>query len=399
MRLTSKQAENVREAHHRWNVAEGAVRSGKSWLATTYTIPDRVTRLAGRPGINLILGVSLGNIERNVLAPMREKFGGELVGEIRGMQNTADVFGERVFCIGAEKRTQTAKLKGAEVKFCYCDELADISEDVFDMLKSRLSLPYSECHAACNPASPDHWLKRFLDTPGLDIYDQHYTIDDNPFLDKGYVDGLKREYSGTVWYARYIEGRWTLAEGLVYPVEVADVTEDVEVGDGEACFVSMDYGITNPTVALLWVVRDGVAYAADEWAFDSRREGRRLTDDGIYDGVRRWLAGRNVQQWVIDPSATSMRALIEQRGEFWETPADNRVLEGIQACSRAMNAGCVKVSPRCRTLLREFGAYRWDDSPGAGDRVVKQDDHACDAMRYFVMTVGQDLMPCLWGLD
>ena len=75
MELSQKQAENVREAHHRWNVCEGAVRSGKSWLACNFTIPDRVTRLSGLQGIDLILGVSLGNIERNVLQPMRDTFG------------------------------------------------------------------------------------------------------------------------------------------------------------------------------------------------------------------------------------------------------------------------------------------------------------------------------------
>lgn len=395
MLLTAKQAEYVRKAHHRWNVAEGAVRSGKSWLATTYTIPDRVTAGHGRRGINLILGVSLGNIERNVLTPMRERFGSTLVGEIRGMENVAHVFGEKVYCIGAEKKSQTAKLKGSEVKFCYCDELSDISEDVFDMLKSRLSLPYSECHAACNPASPDHWLKRFLDTPGLDVYDQHYSIEDNPYLPPSYVEELRKEYAGTVWYSRYIEGKWTLAEGLVYPYRVEDVTEPCEPEPGEVCYVSMDYGITNPTVALLWVVRDGIAHACDEWAFDSRREGRRLTDQEIYDGIAAWLKGRNVEQWVIDPSATSMRELIDRAGRFWCVPAVNRVNDGIQLCARAFNSKSLRIDPRCRTLLSELGMYRWDERAGQ-DRVIKEHDHACDAMRYFVETTGRDLMPSLF---
>ena len=73
--LTEKQKEYVREAHHRWNFAEGAVRSGKSWLANNFTIPDRILHGVGLDGINLIMGVSLGNIERNVLVPMRGQFG------------------------------------------------------------------------------------------------------------------------------------------------------------------------------------------------------------------------------------------------------------------------------------------------------------------------------------
>ena len=393
MELTEKQMEYVREAHRRWNIAEGAVRSGKSWLATTYTIPDRVTSLAGKRGIDLILGVSLGNIERNVLLPMRERYGSALVGEIRGMDNAATVFGEKVYCIGAEKKNQTAKLKGSEVKFCYCDELADISEDVFEMLKSRLSLPYSECHAACNPASPSHWLKRFLDTPGLDVYDQHYTIEDNPHLPAEYVDELKKEYAGTVWYDRYIKGEWTLAEGLVYQFPRESIEEDAELLDGEVCWCSIDYGITNPFAALLWTVRDGTAVCVDEWGFDSRREGRRLPDQELYDSLRAFLPGRNVESVVIDPSATRFREVIDREGEWWCVPAKNSVTDGIQLVSRAMGAGQLKIAPRCAGLWSELGAYHWDGK--RPDHVVKETDHYCDAMRYFVATVGRDYIGCL----
>lgn len=73
--LTEKQKEYVREAHRRWNFAEGAVRSGKSWPANNFTIPDRILHGVGLDGINLLMGVSLGNIERNVPVPMREQFG------------------------------------------------------------------------------------------------------------------------------------------------------------------------------------------------------------------------------------------------------------------------------------------------------------------------------------
>ena len=73
--LTEKQKEYVREARHRWNFAEGAVRSGKSWPANDFTIPDRIPHGVGLDGINLPMGVSPGDIERNVLVPMREQFG------------------------------------------------------------------------------------------------------------------------------------------------------------------------------------------------------------------------------------------------------------------------------------------------------------------------------------
>nr|UVY31939.1 MAG: terminase large subunit [Bacteriophage sp.] len=65
----------MRGARRRRNFAGGAVRSGKSWLANNFTIPDRILHGVGLDGIDLMMGVSLGNIGRNVSVPMREQFG------------------------------------------------------------------------------------------------------------------------------------------------------------------------------------------------------------------------------------------------------------------------------------------------------------------------------------
>lgn len=73
--LTEKQKGCVREAHHSRNFAEGAVRSGKSWPENDFTIPDGIPHGVGLDGINLPMGVSPGNIERNVSVPMRGQFG------------------------------------------------------------------------------------------------------------------------------------------------------------------------------------------------------------------------------------------------------------------------------------------------------------------------------------
>lgn len=391
MEFTPKQIDYINSATHRWNIAEGAVRSGKSYVATRFVIPDRIVNGHGKPGINLILGASLGNIERNVLKPMRSVFGDAMVGTIKGSENTAQLFGETVYCLGAEKKSQVSKLQGSEVRFCYCDEIANISEEVFEQLKARLSLEGSECHAACNPESPRHWLKRFMDRDGIDIYRQHYTIDDNPHLPESYVRELKREYTGTVYYDRYIRGLWTLAEGLVYQMQ-ADVYEtgQVEVDATEPIWVSIDYGITNPFVALLWCVRGGRLVAFDEYCFDSAKEGRRLTDAEHLENVRAIIGNRFVDSVVVDPSASSFIELLGREGTWSVRPADNAVNAGIQDCVRLINTGRLKVCPRCRELLDEMDIYSWDGK--AADRVIKENDHAADAMRYFVRTVGKRIL-------
>ena len=214
MRLTSKQNKYIRNATHRWNIKTGAVRSGKSYVDTAYTIPARIRERIGKPGLTVIFGVSRDTIERNVLQPMREIYGSGLVGTINN-RNMAWVCGEDVYCLGAEKVSQVAKVQGSSIKYAYGDEVAKWNREVFEMLKSRLDKPYSCFDGACNPENPTHWLKEFIDSD-VDIYVQKYEIFDNIYLPKEYVENLCKEYEGTVYYDRLIKGLWKRAEGAIY---------------------------------------------------------------------------------------------------------------------------------------------------------------------------------------
>lgn len=215
MQLSKKQNEYIINATHRWNIKSGAVRSGKSFVDTAYIVPQRIRERAGKPGLNVIMGVSKESIERNVLQPMREIYTSDLIGNINN-RNVARVCGEDVYCLGAEKVSQVAKIQGASIKYCYGDEIAKWNKEVFQMLKSRLDKPYSCFDGACNPEHPTHWLKEFIDNVELDIYLQRYTIFDNPFLDPEFVDKLCKEYEGTIYYDRLILGLWKRADGSIY---------------------------------------------------------------------------------------------------------------------------------------------------------------------------------------
>lgn len=239
MQLSNKQNEYIVNATHRWNIKSGAVRSGKSYVDTAFVVPFRIRERAGKPGLNVILGVSKESIERNVLQPMREIYTDVLIGNINN-RNVARICGEDVYCLGAEKVSQVAKIQGASIKYCYGDEVAKWNKEVFQMLKSRLDKPYSCFDGSCNPEHPTHWLKEFLDNEELDIYLQRYTIFDNPFLPEEFVQQLCKEYEGTIYYDRLILGLWKRAEGAIYKrfadnpekfrCEVVDeVSEDADI--------------------------------------------------------------------------------------------------------------------------------------------------------------------------
>ena len=223
LQLSDKQKEFIQNANKRYNIKTGATRSGKTYLDILYTIPSRIRERSGKDGLNVILGVTNSTIERNILQPLRELYGDKLVGTINS-HNVARLFGEEVYCLGAEKVSQVSKIRGASIKYCYCDELAEYNQEVFELLKSRLDKEYSVLDGALNPESPTHWLKQFIDSD-VDIYCQTYTIFDNPFLPPQFVKNLCKEYEGTVYYNRYILGQWCNAEGLIYTRFANDPTK------------------------------------------------------------------------------------------------------------------------------------------------------------------------------
>ena len=167
MKLSPKQKEFWNNCNCRWNIKTGATRSGKTYL-DYYIIPKRIRACKG-DGLIVLLGNTQGTIERNVLEPMRSIWG-SLVGTISS-NNKAKLFGRDVYVLGADKKNQVARIQGAGIEYCYGDEITTWSQDVFQMLKSRLDKPNSCFDGTCNPDSPNHWFKEFLESKA-NIYHQ-----------------------------------------------------------------------------------------------------------------------------------------------------------------------------------------------------------------------------------
>lgn len=398
--LTPKQIEYTESATHRWNIKTGAVRSGKSFVDTAAVVPKRIIERKGRSGLSVIIGVSKSTIERNVLQPMREIYGPKRIGSIVSSTNTARVFGEDVYCLGAEKISQVAKIQGASIKYCYGDEIARWNKDVFIMLQSRLDKPYSCFDGACNPESPGHWLKKFLDSDA-DLYLQKYTIFDNPYLPKDFVSGLCNEYAGTVYYERYIRGNWALAEGLIYPMYEEAVVDMVPQSDADEYCVSVDYGTMNAFAALLWTRYGNVWIAVEEYYHSGRDTGMQKTDDDyVHDlidfcqPVKDWetrqkVKGRMFEDYqidvIIDPSAASFITAIRRVPMFHVIKGNNDVLDGIRMTASAIKTGKIKVAAGLENWKEEAMGYVWDEKREE-DSPVKIKDHLMDSMRYFVRT-------------
>lgn len=52
-------------------------------------------------------------------------------------------------------------------------------------------------------------------------------------------------------------------------------------------------------------------------------------------------------------------------------------------------SGRLKINKRCVRLIDELGVYLWDEKAAERgvEQPLKENDHACDALRYFVNTI------------
>ena len=408
MPFSDKQTEFFKNASHRWNFKTGAVRSGKTY-ADYFTIPKRIRARVGKPGLSFIFGVSKATIERNILEPMRSIWGDNLVGEIK-QDNTCYLFGETVYCLGCEKVSQVSKIRGASIKYAYGDEVAEWSSDVFELIKSRLDKEYSCFDGALNPEGPNHWLKKFIDSD-VDIYNQHYTIYDNPFLPQEFIKNLCKEYEGTVYYKRYILGEWALAEGIIYPMyQDALYTENpCKTAEFERLCISIDYGTENAFAALIWGKFKGIWYAYKGYYYSGRTTGTPKTDTEYLVDLEKTFAEEidlyrakkaehskspykvsmpHKIEMIIDPSAASFIALMEKQNWCSVLKGKNDVKDGIRDTAVAMKTGKIKVYKGIREWQNEVSGYVWDAKAAekGDEKPIKVNDHYMDSTRYFVYT-------------
>lgn len=380
LNFSALQLDYWRGATHRWNFKTGATGSGKTYL-DFYLLAKRIRSCTGA-GLIVLIGNTKGTLQRNIIVPLRGIYGEGLISDI-GSDNTAELFGKKVFCFGADKISQVSKIQGATIEYAYGDEVTTWAQEVFEMLKSRLRCPNSCFDGTCNPADPDHWLKKFLDSDA-DIYLQKYTIYDNPFLPKGLVDELCKEYAGTVYYDRFILGEWARAEGLVFRFFANDperyLFDDADLYDNNGkllrpfskIVMGVDFGGNGSrTTFALW------GYMGDYADFRVLEEGGLpLTDDiNAQDICDTWLAFTKICMkkygridWIFPDSASttminSLRSTAEKNGLPKSNISGcrkNEVKDRPRTLSRLFNSGRLKVNRRCINTIRAFKSLVWD---------------------------------------
>lgn len=369
-------------------ICDGAIRSGKTVFMMLSFVDDAMRRYSNqRFGI---CGKTVDSTVKNIIAPYlelsyaKEKYKIQwrrsdklLIVSQGSKKNVFEVF-------GGKDESSFMLIQGRTLAGVLLDEVALMPRSFVEQAVARCSVAGSKLWFNCNPDSPQHWFYTdwILNAKERNALHLHFQLEDNPALDAAVVQRYKKLYTG-VFYQRYILGQWVVAEGLVYDFSESNITDDQP--PGAEYYISVDYGTLNPFSAGLWSVTGDKATRIKEFYYDGRNKKRQLTDDEYCDEIAALASGFLVVQVVIDPSAASFITALKRRG-FRVRQADNTVMDGIRRTATYLKNGNIKIHRSCTDAIREFGLYRWDEKQ-TEDKVIKENDHAMDDIRYFCNSV------------
>lgn len=377
--LTSKQKKYLLAKDKRLNFLSGSVRSGKTYISLlkfglwVASMPkDAEFAMIGKTGASL---------NRNCFGYMYQFFG-EQNFKVSFSGRGCSLFGRKFWIVGANDVRSENQIRGMTLAGAYCDEVTLYPENFFVMLLTRLSYKGAKLFATCNPDTPNHYIKvNYIDKADqLDCAVWNFLLTDNTFLSQEYIDNITKEFVG-VFYNRFVLGQWVKADGLVYPMY--DNTVTTINREYSRYIVSMDYGILNPTAIILWGLYQGTWYAVKEFYHSGRDTKEQKTDQQYYDCMQNMLGDIVPDYIYIDPSAASFITLVRQIGKYKVRHCNNEVLAGIQNTALALSEKLILFNDCCKMTISEFGLYSWDEKSG-NDTVIKENDHAMDAVRYFV---------------
>ncbi len=391
----------------RINLLDGSVRSGKTyisivlWALYVATMPS--------DGAYIMAGKTLNTLKRNCLDPMENMLGSSNF-SYSISKKEGKLFGRTVYLEGASDKRSESKIRGLTLCGAYCDELSLFDEDFFSMLLSRLSMEGAKLIATTNPESTGHWLnKNYIMRAGeLDMLVFKFLIDDNVFLDKSYVENLKKEYSG-VFYDRFILGKWKAAEGVIYPLFANNpkmfIKDEIDKNDIAFATVGVDFGGNKSAHAFVCIgVLKGFRgiVVLDEFYLKEKITSLRLENEFI-DFLKRVRLDYNIYDVYCDSAESTLIASLTSRCAKEGILVDVRnakkgkITERIRFFNIIMSMKSFYVLKKCTHVIDALENAVWDTKQGLDVRLddLSVNVDSLDALEYACEEYMKDIISIL----
>ena len=388
--LTDKQAEVLHTyltKRFKILILCGAVRAGKTYIDNLIFLYElmRVAKLAKQLDDKhpqfILAGASSGAIYNNVIAELSRQFGIDLKAD---KHNHYHLFGVDIVPVYTASIAGLTGARGFTAYGAYINEATLANQEVFNEIRNRCSMRGSHIICDTNPDIPTHWLKTdYIDNkdPKAGIISYTFTIDDNTFLDKEYVESLKASKPRGMFYDRDILGLWVTGDGIVYQDFNKDtmVIDDSEIPDGLEYYCGVDWGFEHPNpIILLGDDKNGTTYVLRDYTKQHKF-------------INYWVEiAKNLQnEFGHNLLFYADSARPDNVNEFQANGincinANKNVLPGIECVARKMREGKFKIAASCaQGIMNEIYQYAWDENTGMPmkENETRHNDRL-DAIRY-----------------
>lgn len=390
--LTNKQQQVLNSyLHDDWKflILTGAFRAGKTIMNNYLFIMElkRIARLSIQrkdPHPQYILaGYSSNSIYTNVISAIESYFGITMKTDRHGHYH---LFGIDIVPSYTGSIRGVGFIRGMTSYGAYVNEASLATHDVFQEILQRCSIEGARIICDTNSDIPTHWLKTdYIDNhdPKARIKSFTFTIDDNTFLSKDYVESIKAATPRGMFYDRGILGQWVTGDGIVYQDFNKDtmVIPKNRVPDGLDYYVGVDWGYEHPNpIILLGDDKDGNTYVLEDYTQKHKF-------------INYWVKvaqnlqtrfGRNLIFYADSARPDNVNEF--QSNGLNCINANKNVLPGIECVARKMREGKFYVVDTASSgLLDEIYQYAWDESTGLPlkENDVRHNDRL-DAIRYAI---------------
>lgn len=385
--FTDKQLEILKRSNREdWYmmINHGAVRAGKTKLDNTLFLKEliRVKQNALRDGVErpmYILGaVSSGTLQTNILREISDDYGYEFKFDRHG---NFTLFGVYIVTTFTGSIAGLKAIRGMTSYGAYINEATLANKEVFDEIIKRCSGYGARIICDTNPDHPKHWLKvNYIDkADGKRIVANHFTIYDNSFLNKRYVDNLVNATPSGVFFERGIYGRWVIGEGAVY----RDFKEDAYISSDNVpydkitkYYAGVDWGYGHyGAIVVLGKTPDGDVFLLEEHA-------KQYKEIGYWVDIALGIKERYGNITFYCDSARPEHIARFYNEKLKAISANKSVISGIEQVAKLMKTNKLFiVSDKVSKFKDEVYQYVWNERSGEPE---KHDDDVLDALRYAI---------------
>lgn len=387
-------------------ICDGAVRSGKTSIMMWSFISWAMNNFNGkRFGI---CGKTVDSAVKNVITPFismtlaKEHYFINWKRADHILELAKNDISNQFEIFGGKDESSFMLIQGRTFAGVLLDEVALMPQSFVNQALARCSVDGAKFWFSCNPSNPQHWfytewVQKAKEHKALYL---HFEMRDNPSLSEETLHRYETMYSG-VFYQRYILGQWVSADGVIYDMfnKEQHVIPTGSVETSGDIYVSSDYGIQNATVFLLWQkeTHGNRWICINEYYYSGRDNHYQKTVAEHVQGLIQILPtfrdtdgneyATPPKQIIVDPSASAL--IVElRRNKLHVVEAKNDVKSGIDDVSTMLRNNLLAINDCCTNTIAEFGIYSWDEkaTERGEDAPLKENDHAMDAVRYFVKT-------------